>query len=463
MLFMGVCLWSESQTKYTAAVWKDSGFDFTSDHTPIRNWKQNYSISFVRDNSDGYLVLIDHSDFYTTPLPVVVPPYTPAPPSCSVYHAPMPVITNYDGIDVRDIYIVDDKAFFCGCLMDTTGATPASKPMWGYINLLDFFSGTINIYLNILFDLPPAGTAPYALDRLVAYQDGGLYNVIAFSRASYPCSKIIEIQDVLGTAPNCWTYDLPISNPHVLMCDMYIDDIFLDDTYVIVSGHDLSTVPLNRVWYGIYKRTNIIGTIGNTFAFPTTEIPTGSVICSDIKGTDEFALAYSYYEEGLGTWYTRIRVINKINGDNIVSQQFVKDYKYNPLRMTYLSDISSIELVQEKELSSSFVRIDPYTSMGYTTSELELRNYFFYNIDAIGGYHFITTYQNYFYLQDRTMNLPASSSACPDNYSIKVESILNLIPMTLIIPSPFPLANYPDRQRVSVTNNSISTVCFSYE
>ena len=40
------------------------------------------------------------------------------------------------------------------------------------------------------------------LDRLVAYNYGGRYDVAAYSRVSSPCSKIIEIQDAKASYDN---------------------------------------------------------------------------------------------------------------------------------------------------------------------------------------------------------------------------------------------------------------------
>ncbi len=213
------------------------------------------------------------------------------------------------------------------------------------------------------------------------------------------------------------------------MCVDYIDDMTLDESHVIFSGHDIQAPPNDFIWYGIYDRTNIAGTLSNTFIFPASEKPNGSVICTNITGTDKFALSYTYLDNVQNTWYTRMRVIDKASGANIYSQQFLKDNKYDPLRMIYLQDLSSLELVQEQEKQSDFVQLYPYSLSSYNASVLFHPGESFYNIDYIGGHHFITKDGSRFYLQDRTMVLPASNVPCPDNKNINVKLIGKLTPI----------------------------------
>jgi hypothetical protein len=441
-----------AQTRYTAAVWKEN-----ASHTinpPIKNWKKDFSVTYEVDNSgEGYFCLIKHSPFFNTP------PTPTTPPMASIFRAK---ITGFGyTFVVKDIYVVGDSAFFCGSCYDLS--THDKNAMWGYLNLNDFFTASVNVKFYKLQD-GMGGVAPLLLDRLVAYNNGGRYNVVAYSRSSSPCSKIIEIQNADVPSAVCKTYDLPVSSPSVPMCVMYIDDISEDESNVIVSGHDISNPAVDVIWYGIYKKTDIYNSIVNnrTFLLSSSENPNGSVICAGMNRTGEFALSYTYYDNIMDAWYTRMRVINTVTGANVNSQQFAKDYKPEPLQMTYLPDLSSVELIQDLGSSAAFVQMFPFVSTSYTTSALNHATHYFDNIDAIEGHHFITCNGKNIYIQDRTMNLPASTAACPDNYSVKVDIIRNL---STTPTSFFPLDLICDRRSIltSVISDVLGVDCFSVE
>ena len=441
-----------AQTKYTAAVWKENS-SYTI-NPPIRNWTRDYSITYEVDNSGNYyFCLIKHTPFFG------IPPSPTTPPVVSILRAQ--IIRSSFSFNVEDIYVVDDLAFFCGSY--TNLATSEKNAMWGYLDLNDFFTASVTVNYYKLQDIPPT-VAPKSLDRLVAYNNGGRYDVVAYNRVSDPCCKIIEIQNANSATPVCYTYDLDVSTPPVPMCVMYIDDISEDDSHVIVSGHDISNPSVYVIWYGIYKKTNIYNSIVNnrTFFLPSSEKSNGSVICTGMNRTGEFALAYTYYDNIMETWYTRMRVINTTTGANVNSQQFVKDYKLEPLQMKYLPDLSSVELIQDLGASAAFVQLYPNSSTSYTTSALNHAGRYFDNIDAIRGHHFVTCNERNVYIQDRTMNLPASSVACPDNQGVKVSIIPNLTTSTKSYFS-FGLLNTFDSIIANVTTDVLNVDCFSVE
>lgn len=457
-LLIGTFYTGSAQYRYTAAVWEDPNYGNLY-KTPIRNWKKNYSVTFEGNGTSYCVCLIDNSSFFSPPY-IVYPSLTPGPPAASVYRVTIPNPSLFSSLRVSDIYVVDDYAFFCGYYWGF--GSIVTTPVYGYLDLTDFFSPNVNINCYILSG--GTTTAPRTLERLVAYPDGmGGYSVVAFGRDEHPC-KLIEIKDATSISPTCYSYDFPISNPYIEMCEMYIDDISLDDNNVYLSGHDVSSPPANQVWYGIYKRTNIAGTMGNTFYFPVSEKPNGSVICTSMPGESIFALAYTYFDIILNKWYTRIRCIDKLSGTNTNSQQFDKTEKYEPLRMIYLPDLSSIELVQENEKGTDFVKIEPFSSIGYNTPVLTHPGYdYYYNIDTVDGHHFISACRNYFYIQDRTMSLPASTTSCPDNQEIKVEIIPNLNTVTMFPSVPLLLSSWFYNTGDSVLISPLNVNCFSFE
>ena len=451
-LFLGMAIAGMAQTKYTSAVWKETG-NF-SHGLQIRNWTRDYSVAYGGYDPYYFFFLLDHSDFFNTP----ISPTTP--PACSVFRAKLPFLDSTEGFVVKDMCIVDNIAFFCGIYHDRVLLT--SKAFWGFFKLSEFFTGTLNVYYYFLQNgVPPSsGQAPVLLDRLVAYNNGGRYDVVAFSRSSTPCSKLIEIQDAMGSAPSCYTYDFPATT--VPMCVMYIDDITMDDSHVIVSGHDLHFPPNDYIWYGIYDKSGIAASLINTFVLPASESPNGSVICTNLTGKDAFALSYTFHDEILGTMYTRMRVIQTSSGINIHSQQYAKDDKGEPLQMTYLPDLSSIELVQDQITTSDFVQLYPFSLTGYNASVLNHSQHRFYDIDAVEGHHFITEDSKYFYLQDRTMNVPASTTLCPDDKVFKVEIIDNLTPVRTFC-TQLILSSVRYQITAPVTIDPLFIDCFSVE
>lgn len=131
--------------------------------------------------------------------------------------------------------------------------------------------------------------------------------------------------------------------------------------------------------------------------------------------------------------------------------------------MVYLKDLSSIELVQEQQNQSDFILMEPYNLSSYNASVLR-QKYPFYNIDTVEGHHFITEYGNHYYMQDRTMNLPASSVLCPDDYTVKVEIIPNIEPNTRCFDPPFYISCSPRPTIYApLNNNRLTNECFSFE
>ena len=155
-----------AQTKYTAAVWKENS-SYTI-NPPIRNWTRDYSITYEVDNSGNYyFCLIKHTPFFG------IPPSPTTPPVVSILRAQ--IIRSSFSFNVEDIYVVDDLAFFCGSY--TNLATSEKNAMWGYLDLNDFFTASVTVNYYKLQDIPPT-VAPKSLDRLVAYNNGGRYDVL---------------------------------------------------------------------------------------------------------------------------------------------------------------------------------------------------------------------------------------------------------------------------------------------
>lgn len=450
VFFLGISLFGISQTRYTAAILTDFNANPSSNQSPIRHWKENYSLTYEWNINSHVFSLLDHSAFFATPpsFPLV----------CTAYHAEFPGIYGAINIEVNDIYITNDQAFFCGTLYDTLANRQRS--FYGHFKLQEFFNTSMNIDFYILYDGTPT-LAPTILERLVAFPVNTTYKIIAYGHEPNTCNKIIDIFDAIGSTTTINVYDLP-ANPGTLQ-KLYIDDMTMNGSYVFFSGHNIMTPGSSTIWFGCYDKMNMGPTL-DIYGLPFTEEPNGRVICGAIgyRGV-YFSLAYSYYDNANSQWYTRMRVIEGTAPINMFSQQFTKDDKWEPLRMTYLSDLSAIELVHDHGGYSDFVSMKPYASSSYNAVVLGTPQNNFYNIDTITGHHFIAKEQDYFYIQDRTMMVPASTAGCPIDNNIHVSILPQENTVLLYVCIKDDIQAISVMQSARISQGTVKTKCFSFE
>ncbi len=452
LLISGINLLGTAQTRYTAAVLTDPVSGYSSGITPVKNWRTTYSVSFQMDAVKPFFCLIDQTALLST---TAIP--TPAP-TCPVRHAIVPVNPPYNGLIVKDIHVVDDYAFFCGSISDTH--LHVSYAIWGYFYIMDFFGSNMNIEFNAL--LNDTEVTPTSLDQIVAYPSRSSYTVVTYGRDTISGKwKIVEIPNALGSPSSCNVFSLP----HQTLPSMgavYIDDMTLTENYVIFSGHDNYYAGNQYVWFGCYKKGAFLS--GNNLRLPLSGETNGHVICTALNpGEDLFALDYTYYDEPRRQWYNRLRVIDPLSMLNLHSQQFKNDTKREPLRMKYLPDLFSVELIQENYPFSHFIAMQPFSPTPYSTSRLTPPGELYYNIDNIMGYHFIAACGSTFYFQDRTMNTPASTASCPQNDTIIIDLIDNIDP---VLRMPFPsgfLLNRRVLETASILTDVLKVDCFSFE
>ncbi len=452
LLISGINLLGTAQTRYTAAVLTDPVSGYSSGITPVKNWRTTYSVSFQMDAVKPFFCLIDQTALLST---TAIP--TPAP-TCPVRHAIVPVNPPYNGLIVKDIHVVDDYAFFCGSISDTH--LHVSYAIWGYFYIMDFFGSNMNIEFNAL--LNDTEVTPTSLDQIVAYPSGSSYTVVTYGRDTISGKwKIVEIQNAMGFPSNGVVFSLDSQVPPS-MGAMYIDDMTLTKNYVIFSGHDNFTTINTMVWYGRYKKNNFLS--GDIYWLTSFGETNGHVICTALNPDEDlFALDYTHYDEFNRQWYNRLRVINPNNTSNLFSQQFMNDTKREPLRMKYLTDMSSVELIQENSLLSHFIQMRPFFITPYSASRLTPPGELYYNIDNILGHHFIAACGSVFYFQDRTMIAPASTSTCPENDIVRVENIDNLNSISLFSFSPERLLNIRIPVTAPILSDILKVDCYSYE
>lgn len=452
LLLSGIILAGTAQTRYTSAVLTDPASGYSSGVTPVKKWKNIYSVSYQRDASKPFFCLIDNSALLSSPsLPV-------PPPVCPVYHSFVPINAPYTDLDVNDIYTLGNYAFFCGSVADTH--IHVRYAIWGYFNIMDFFTSSMNIEFNVLLD--DTEIAPTILDRIVAYPSGTSYTVVTYGRDMVSGNwKMVEIQNALGIPSGCDVISLHHQTPPGAGA-VYIDDMTLTGNYVVFTGHDNYATTNTLVWYGRYMKNYFSS--GRIYWLTSYSEPNGHVICTALNpGEDLFALDYTHYDEPNRKWFNRLRVIDPGSASNLYSQQFIIDTKREPLRMTYLPDLSSVELIQENSLLSHFILMQPFSTLPYSASRLTPPGELYYNLDNITGRHFIAACGSIFYFQDRTMSVPASTPSCPGNGEVEVEEIDNLNSWLAYLFSPGNLANLRVPLTGIVLPDTLKVDCYSFE
>jgi hypothetical protein len=458
-----------AQVRYTATI--DSAtlsniYNFNK--SPVRYWKNNMSVAFVKQSSTtSVFCLIDHADFSNiVSLPVPVP---------NLIVKMAPVLLPISGIPinsdftVNDIYIVDDYAFFCGYYFDGSD----HKAFYGYfdINVL-LGSAPFNINIHTLNNYSSTEIAPKTLTKLVAYEHGGRYKVVAIGNEELNfdqgCCKVVEINDAFTPSP-CDVADLPIFLPFEYGCKIFVDDIILTSSYVIVLGHDIKTILLSSryPWFAVGKRASVVADICSLTPNNNYYLPNWGEANDAVKGVtlhdDVFAMSYVYYENA--TYYTRLRVIDSNFLTNPYSQQFQKPEKENPTEMIYLKDLKKIELLQWITDSANFIQLDPFPTSSYYTDMLTPDGREYKSLSPIDGKRFISMCSGLVYLQDRTAALPHSMPNCPDDNKMYIKLIKKLSPINYSLSIDKINNNNVSLPPFSLTPIvcPIDNACYSYE
>ena len=452
-----LCLTAWSQvSNYTSTV-QTISISANSHGHPICNWNDQYSLAFLRDANGSTFVLIDHSDYFSS-LGGLTPPYLD--PSLSEKHVFIPNLFNNNqckDLIVRDIYIVDNYAFFCG----TVFVSNDNKwhAIYGYLDLYDLentSTTTMTVEINVLNPNPGFGTNPDVLDRLVAYKIDERYDIVAFgddmgmqSDGHFVCaSKIVEIQDVFNNQQTCDVAELLyIANGDK---KQFVDDIFLTDNYVVFTRHDRAVLP-SYVGYilpcvsfahkGMVVQELCDPNSSPNYYLPNLNIPNYEEGNDTVVGTaiteDLFAIAYIHYEENPNQKYTRIRTIDPSTLSTSNDIQFKKYEKENPIRMIYYPEKKGLVLLQHIRHISDFAVIE-YPNNNTPLSLLNIGYSNFKSLQRIGNQlSFISTNSGVVYLQNPFATFPPSTQSCPDYDTISIEIVRPTtleyeMPMTMI-------------------------------
>ena len=467
-LFLALSVFStQAQTRYTASIDYNSTYPpaFNTYGCPVRYWKNDQSVAFVKQSSSiSTFCLIKHSDFSNTfPLPAPTPVFYVG----SAY-IPTPISTPSinDNFTVNDIYIVDDYAFFCGNYID-----PLNKPkaFYGYFDINDFSGTSLNLHIHTLDNGPD--DAPVTLTKLVAYEDGMSYTIVAIGNEKpehpYGCCKVVEVPDVIPNPPSCNIADMPIMPPYSGN-KLYLDDIILTQSYVVLLGHDICvTSPVSGYpWFAVCNKGSVVTDVCSTMPNNNYYLPmlgeANDAVAGVALGGEVFAMSYVHYENY--TNYTRMRTIDCSILQNTYSQQFKKPSKENPVEMIYLKDLKTVELLQWVTDSANFVQLNPFATVNYNTSMLTPDGREYKTLSPINGKRYISACSGVVYLQDRTATLP-TTPICPSDMQISVEMMKELPPVN------YPLQGSPKTITVNagiysaaiIPTFSLTNHCYSFE
>ena len=421
---------SFAQVRYTSAIHHSTMPGTQNGYgCPVRYWRNDMSVAFVKqDPTNSAFCLIKHSDFSN-----IFPAAPPPVPNANVDAAliSLPINTIDRDFTVNDIYIVDDYAFFCGTYYT---ANNVRKSFYGYFDINDMSTFNVNIHISTLD--ASAQSLPVTLSKLVAYQDGASYKVVAIGNEKQMLvdghCMIVEIPDVFSLPNTCNTAIMPVSTTPVHPgYKLYVDDILLTSSYVVLLGHDIKTASAvtGYPWFAVCNKASVVPdviSITNNYFMPNISESNNTVEGVALQN-DIFAMSYVHNENV--TDYTRLRVIDIPTMQNTHSQQFKKPQKEDPVEMVYLKDLEAIELLQCVYDSSNFILLYPFFITNYTTSMLTPDGREYKSLSAIDGKRFISMRSEVAFLEDRTASLPHSTPYCPNDNSLDVEPIKELPPI----------------------------------
>ena len=462
VLTMFAALSVTAQMKYTSAVMTNN-YVTHPDKTPFDTWGDDYFVAFgyTEDTSlHPAFYLVDYSS-YNNFIPAI-PIATPAFAEYLVQVTPPPELFSFT---VNDIYVVDNYAFFCGQGIERTDTVDVA--VVGYFHLPDFFTGNVQIEYLLLYDGTPNPLYPISLEQLVAYQSSSGYDVVAYGEKPNGQNQVVEIKDVMSSPSSFSWANMPfVSNPPYPDI-LQIDDIFLTEKNVVFTGHDhnVITTSTNYPWYIVGKKGDVVLSIcfphNKSYYLPYPNESEGGVLGTALEG-DRFAMAYVHPDDVTEQRFIRLRVIDPDAVKNPYSQEFDVDKGELVHKMVYLKGAGTVDLIVEEPTSSRFFQLKPSTTSSYNSFFFELGGSF-RRIRVKDAVHFISSYGNHFYIEDRMAGLPHSDPTCPANNDKFVDIIPNIPPVNAI---PVLYSNgslIPTASTDAVQTHAITTDCFSFE
>ncbi|MGX8712921.1 MAG: hypothetical protein ACSW8I_04455 [bacterium] len=357
---------------------------------------EDYAVSYVRENGQGYLYVTEVDDMATEGNPYLI--YTDG----KKYLLPG------SNFEINDIQILQNVAFFCGRYL--------SNAVYGWVNI-PFVSGA-NFHYYIL----PAITN---LKQLVVYKDTASEKLVAIGENApgppftFRKDVIVEVDNPTNTGFGLFytLYTLPYTDNNNREC---LYDIVLTQDSIVFIGYDTETrVSLYTRWA---DKSNISGTIQNRYDYtlPYDEI-CGDLLATVIDSTKWIAVVYVHAESG-PRLTTRTRLIEIQGAHNMsYSQEYSIDEKMYPYEISYNSNHEILTVLQNctgLPSDNKFRLLDPFPATSYIFNVLYDPNVEFTSLDQFDNSHYIATGINQsgtgktWYMQDLNSPFTATSS-CP--------------------------------------------------
>ena len=455
-----------AQTRYTSAVMTNI-FVSHPDKTPFDTWKNDYFVAFGYTEDTALhpaFYLVDCSSYNN-----LVPAMPIATPAFAEYLVQVTLPPELFGFSVNDIYVADDYAFFCGQGLERTDTVDVA--VVGYFHLSDFFTSNVQINYLILYNSTSYSDYPISLEQLVAYWSVSGYDVVAYGERKDGQNQVVEIKNVMSPTPSCDAADMPYSpfpyNP-LFQDRLTIDDVLLTESNVVFTGHDHNMITLlaNYPWYILGRKGDVVKDIcppyNNSYYLPVADESEGFVLGTALEG-DLFAMAYVHLDNINRQRFIRLRVIDPVAVTNSYSQEFDIDKVEIVHKMIYLKGVGTVDLIVEEPEATRFFQLDPYATANYISKLFELDGAF-RRIRAKDAEHFISSYGNQFYIDDRMANLPHSNPSCPINKDKVVQMMPNLQPVQAQPGTFSPHLNLIPAQTIdAVQTHVVKADCFSYE
>lgn len=392
----------------------------------VRNWNDDFVFSYHSDGVKSTFVCTKVSDFSS--------PYYAAGPNIDEYYYHIPTSPS---IWINDIKIVKDYAFFCGWEVISPSL---SIGIIGAIYLPDFIAGTFSYNYHRI-------DQTLELKQMVAYDNGGRYKVVAIGTKQLPSlsSNNCAVEIVNPQNPSLSNYDYYNFYSSATYTE-FINDIVCTDRTITFVGVIISST---NGYYLSYRASADKSAVLSDPSLDILHVMPYSFESSGIHPQavhlKENLIAVSYlHDDGIGSFSSRLRVIDVASNINTNSQEMSIDLKDEPIELAYSSEEDQMALLHPllnlTGGTSQFSFWHPFATVSYY-ADITYYSKPFYSIDIFRKTNLVSTGGNLWYLQDM---LSFYNRSCPPLTSRKIQIIapLNINSYTIPVSAPSYLAPY---------------------
>lgn len=300
----------------------------------VRSWSSTYILSCHKDNGAPVFCLTKAGNFHG--------PYNSGGLNYpAMYTTRLPLAMN-----VTDISIVEDYAFFCGNYVDSNNV---SHGLIGRFDLNQFFSSgspfmveyyttTAVTHFKKVLAIRPVGTSWFVYDVMAVGEDATYNNL----------NKLMMIVMPFSLTPTVYCLDFDHNSSYTQL--EIIDDIVYDLTKVYFVGRSnvfpLSNTLITRT-VNMQPFNSFPNPINVRYSYPNPSNEINGHVCAKIlySGHEKIAVAYTHILDN-GQSVTRVRVINQVNHNTWRSHQFEIEGKEEVQDMVHSHSTERLALLQ---------------------------------------------------------------------------------------------------------------------